>query len=89
LIGKGAPLSGTYNGKKAFLVGVLSVLRGALKPDLWNVMVTNVIAGGNQAATELTVKSEARPTNPIANSIGKEWCYILEQIMLDHRIRRE
>ena len=34
------------------------ILRKALKPGLWDVEITNVIAGGEQAAVELTVTSE-------------------------------
>lgn len=43
--------------------GTLAILRGAMKPDIWNVTVTNVIAGGEQAAVELTIKSEVRRIN--------------------------
>jgi hypothetical protein len=39
--------------------GTLAILRGAMKP-VWDVKVTNVIAGGEQAAVELTIKSEVR-----------------------------
>jgi hypothetical protein len=33
-------------------------IRTALKPGSWDPTVTNVIAGGEQAAVEITVKSE-------------------------------
>ena len=52
------PIAGTYNSKKEFLAGTVTILRKALKPGLWDVEITNVIAGGEQAAVELTVTSE-------------------------------
>ena len=52
------PIAGTYNSKKEFLSGTVMILRKALKPGFWDVEVTNVIAGGEQAAVELTVTSE-------------------------------
>jgi hypothetical protein len=33
-------------------------IRTALKPGVWDATVSNVIAGGEQAAVEITVKSE-------------------------------
>jgi hypothetical protein len=47
-----------YDGKKDFLAGTITILKGALKPGLWETTVTNVIAGGEQAAVEMTIKSE-------------------------------
>ena len=52
-----------FHGKKEFLSGTLAILRGAMKPNIWNVTVTNVIAGGEQAAVELTIESEVPQTN--------------------------
>jgi hypothetical protein len=52
------PIAGTYNSKKEFLAGTVMILRKALKPGFWDVEITNVIAGGEQAAVELTVTSE-------------------------------
>jgi len=56
-----SPIAGTYNSKKEFIGGTMTILRKALKPGLWDVEVTNVIAGGEQAAVELTVTSEVKP----------------------------
>ena len=52
------PLAGTYNSKQEFISGTVMILRKSLKPGMWDVEVTNVIAGGEQAAVELTVTSE-------------------------------
>jgi hypothetical protein len=52
-----------FHGKKEFMSGTLAILRGAMKPNIWNVTVTNVIAGGEQAAVELTIESEVPQTN--------------------------
>ena len=53
-----SPISGTYKGQKEVFAGTISVVREALKLDMWDVTVTNVIASGEQAAVTLTVKSE-------------------------------
>src|SRR5271170_7463950 len=52
------PIAGTYNSKQEFISGTVMVLSRALKPGIWDVEITNVIAGGEQAAVELTVTSE-------------------------------
>ena len=54
------PLAGTYNSKQEFISGTVMILRKALKPGIWDVEITNVIAGGEQAAVELTVTSEVK-----------------------------
>lgn len=68
------------------MAGTLAILRGAMKPNIWNVRVTNVIAGGEQAAVELTINSEVRSTNFDVNYIAKKRCSVHEQILLAHEV---
>jgi hypothetical protein len=80
------PIAGVYPSKAAFLAGTVGILRKALT-DRWDAEVTNVIAGGEQAAIELTVTSEVnRHLSAHANKTAKEWRPFREQIRLDSKI---
>jgi len=52
------PIAGTYKSKQDFVNGTAAILRKSLKPGLWDCEVTNIIAGGEQAAVEMTVTSQ-------------------------------
>lgn len=72
------------------MAGTLGVLRGGLKPGIWDTKLTNVFAGGNQACIEMTISSEVNCfLSGHADCVAKEWKAIHQQLLLAHQIRRE